>query len=201
MTSVQDIVDTLVELEAGDRGWIMEQLSAAQRQRLAAQLNDEPRRSAAADRPPAQPTRSEPATMSAPASAAPPASATPSTSAVPASQPREEPEVVQLSRVSAQQLADIVRREPAWVVQAVLAPLPRERRQDVLAHLSPGIRAELARVAATESITPAVRRFLLKAAARRLNGSDSAVRDSRFDRLVDTMRSRLRWLPRLRRAS
>lgn len=210
MTSVQDIVDALLELDASDRGWIMEQLSPAQRQRLAAQLQDDAGNES---------TSTGIAAATAPASAVPTPAPMPtprststhnSTSAT-AAAPKPglaipeicgDADLARLMGGSATQVAEIVRREPAWVVQALLGTMSRERSQDVLAQLPPSTRSEVARFASSDSVlTPAVTRFLAHAAARRLHGIDTAVRASRFDRLVDTMRARLRWMPRVRRSA
>lgn len=206
MTSVQDIVDALLELDASDRGWIMEQLSPAQRQRLAAQLQDgagseSTSTGVAAARAPASavPTPTPRSTSthdstSATAAAPKPGLATPEISG--------DADLARLMGASATQVAEIVRREPAWIVQALLGAMPRERSQDVLTQLPPSTRSEVARFASSGSVlTPAVTRFLVHAAARRLYGIDTAVRASRFDRLVDTMRARLRWMPRVRRSA
>lgn len=198
MTSVEDIVDTLLELEPSDRSWIMEQLTPAQRERLAAQLRDDEHESTPASAR-GRPLSNAGAPVSAPADARGPDRERGHESAQ-LPERSYDADLLRLSKAAPAQLAGIVRREPAWIVHALLSGQPRERSHDVLALLPPGTRSEVARLATSEiALTPAVTRFLVGAAAARLQGPDDALRASRFDRLVDTMRSRLQRMPRLRR--
>ncbi len=194
MTSVDDVVDTLLELEQGDRDWILAQLSAVQRSKLSAQLG----RGADVGPVASKPVATAPAALASVAAAP---LTRPSAGASHA-QPGDmaaDADLARLAAAPAAQLSDILRREPAWIVHAVLQAQSRDRAQDVLANLPQGTRSEVARIAHSHvSLTPAVTRFLVRAAAARLRGSDPAIRASRFDRLVDSMRSRLSRRPRLR---
>ncbi len=209
MTTVDEVVDTLLELEEGDRNWIISQLSAAQRTRLSAQLGSDAQEATEVTAPDvAAPVAVSPRSQSS-QSQAQPSQSQPSPSQPLQSQPSHSSPIAvdtadadraRLAAAPAVQLSDILRREPAWIVHAVLQTQPRDRAQDVLANLPHGTRSEVARVAASHvPLTAAVTMVLVRAAASRLRGADPSIRASRFDRLVDSMRLRLSRLPRLPR--
>lgn len=197
MTTVEEVVDTLLELGESDRRWIMVQLSPVQRSRLAAQLDQASPETQRAS--PAHTASSPHSTASSPATT--PAQV-PLSSVAPAPEVASDGDVERLSKAPAAQLGEILKREPAWIVHALLSGQPRGGSRDVLAHLPQSTRFELARLAHSGAIlTPAVMQFLRHAAASRLQGGNGTQRASRFDRLVDAMRLRLGPARSLRRQS